>query len=153
MPGSVRDLDGTSQRLGSGEVQPSPEQPRADKRKSRSVKSRFSLVQFPPSPADSDGAMRQASPRGSPSPSAEEQRILRSIDRGAPGDGAIFSDSKTPEQKHLAKRKSQYYNDVFSAREPNTSARDRVSKESPILADVRTNVIVSFPGIVILRLC
>lgn len=72
----------------------------------------------------------------------EERRITRNIERGAPGDQAIFSEGKTQEQKDLAKRKSQYYGDVFAHREPNNSARERVSRESPILADVRTNVIV-----------
>ncbi|KAE9378935.1 Tautomerase/MIF [Stipitochalara longipes BDJ] len=146
MPGSVRTIDATSQRNDPEESLPSsPEQPRADP-----IKHRASLIELPPSPAASDTAMRQASPRGSPSitssPSAttrEEQRITRNIDRGTPGDQAIFSAAKTPEQKQLAKRKSQYYGDVFAARESNSSARERVLKETPILADVRTNVIIS----------
>tara|TARA_R110002060_G_scaffold69572_1_gene78170 strand:+ start:273 stop:566 length:294 start_codon:yes stop_codon:yes gene_type:complete len=88
--------------------------------------------------------MREGSPKGSPSATTkEERRITRHIDRGAPGDQAIFSEGKTPERKELAKRKSQYYGDVFAYREPNSSARERVTKESMIVADVRTNVIVS----------
>jgi hypothetical protein len=75
----------------------------------------------------------------------EEQRITRRIDRGAPGDQAIFSDAKAPEQKELAKRKSQYYGDVFAYREPNSSARERISRESMIICDIRTNVIVNDP--------
>jgi hypothetical protein len=146
MPGSVRTIDVTSQRYHPEESLPSsPEPPRADL-----IKKRAPPIELPPSPADSDIAMRQASPRGSPSVTTstsattrEEQRITRNINRGAPGDQAIFSDAKTPEQKQLAKKKSQYYQDVFSARESNISARERVLKESPILADVRTNVIVS----------
>jgi hypothetical protein len=98
--------------------------------------------------------MHQASPQGSPSATdREEQRITRNIDRGAPGDQAIFSDAKTPEQKELARKKSQYYNEVFATRESNASARERVTKESPILADVRTNVIVSSPSINVLCIC
>jgi len=147
MPGSVRTIDATAQRYDPDESLPSsPEQPRVDP-----IKHRASLIELPPSPAISDTAMRQASPRGSPSvtPSAttmEEERITRNIDRGTPGDQAIFSDAKTPEQKQLAKRKSQYYGDVFAARESNSSARERILKESPILADVRTNVIVGYPA-------
>lgn len=91
--------------------------------------------------------MREESPRGSPSATTrEERRITRHIDRGAPGDQAIFSEGKTPERKELAKRKSQYYGNVFAYRESNTSARERVTKESMIVADVRTNVIVSSPA-------
>jgi hypothetical protein len=146
MPGSVRTIDATSQRYDPEESLPSsPEQPRVEP-----IRHRVSLIELPPSPADSDPAMRHASPRGSSpgsaSPSAttrEEQRITRNIDRGAPGDQSIFSAAKTPEQKELAKKKSQYYGDLFAARESNSSARERVLKESPILADVRTNVIVS----------
>ena len=166
MPGSVRTIDATAQRYDPEESLPSsPDQPRADPIKTRAsliefpssleqpradlIKRRASLIELPPSPANSDIAMRQASPRGSPSVSAtamEEERITRTLDRGTPGDQAIFSDAKTPEQKQLAKRKSQYYGDVFAARESNSSARERVLKESPILADVRTNVIVSYPA-------
>jgi len=74
--------------------------------------------------------------------SSEEARIFRPIERGAPGDQAIFSEFKTPEQIELAKRRSQYYGDAFAARESNSSARERISKDSMIMADVKTNVII-----------
>jgi len=103
-----------------------------------------SHIELPPSPADSNPTMpAAASPP--PSLSTEEQRITRQLDRGAPGDQAIFSERKTPEQKELARRKSQYYGDVFAHREPQSSARERVTKESIVMADIRTNVIVSNP--------
>jgi hypothetical protein len=150
MPGSVRTIDATSQRYDPEESLPSsPEQTPLEP-----IRKRVSLIELPPSPADSDSAMRQASPKGSPSATTtEERRITRTLDRGTPGDQAIFSNAKSPEQKELARRKSQYYNDVFAAREPSTSARERVLKDSPILADVRTNVIVSFPDPSALCLC
>lgn len=72
----------------------------------------------------------------------EERRITRALDRGAPGDEAIFSKNKTPQQMELARRKSQYYNDVFAYREPNSSPRNRVSRESMVMTDIKTNVIV-----------
>jgi hypothetical protein len=83
-------------------------------------------------------------PAASPSSrlSAEERRTIRELDRGSPGDQAIFSERKTPEQKELARRKSQYYGDVFAHREPMTSARETITKESIVMADIRTNVIV-----------
>jgi hypothetical protein len=91
-------------------------------------------------------AMREASPASSASATTrEERRITRNIDRGSPGDQAIFSEAKTPQQRELARKKSQYYEDVFATREPSGSARERVTKESLIYADVRTNVIVSVP--------
>ncbi|TAQ86093.1 hypothetical protein B7494_g5588 [Chlorociboria aeruginascens] len=94
----------------------------------------------PPSPTDS---VMFEEPEMTDSPITErERRLTRPIDRGAPGDQAIFSSAKTPEQKDLAKRKSQYYGDVFAYREPNTSARERITRESLVVADIRTNVIV-----------
>lgn len=68
---------------------------------------------------------------------------LRDVERGAPGDHAIFSANKTPEQKQMAKRRSQYFGDAFAYRESNTSPRERVSRESVVMVEVRTNVIVS----------
>jgi hypothetical protein len=87
--------------------------------------------------------MREASPEGSPSATTrEESRITRNIEWGTPGDHAI-SESQTPQQRELARKKSQYYEEAFATREPSGSARERVTKESLIYADVRTNVIVS----------
>lgn len=136
MTGSI---DATSSRY---DAEDSPDSPEAVLVK-RASNTRLALIQLPPSPANSDVIMRQASPRGSPSATTrEERRITRNIDRGAPGDRAIFSEGKTPEQKELAKKKSQYYGDIFAHREPNNSARERVARESPILADVRTSIII-----------
>ncbi|CAG8979664.1 hypothetical protein HYALB_00003895 [Hymenoscyphus albidus] len=94
---------------------------------------------LPPSPADS-----MAIPDLSPSSSQSElNRITRKIERGAPGDEAIFDQNKSPQQKELAKRKSQYYDGAFAyIRESASSARERISRESMIVADIRTNVIV-----------
>lgn len=85
----------------------------------------------------------------SPSLSTETVEITRELDRGTPGEQAISSpERKTPEQQELAKRKSQYYEEAFATREPTTSARQVISNESLVLADVRTNVIVrlSYPS-------
>jgi hypothetical protein len=72
----------------------------------------------------------------------EEKRLTRDFGR-ASGDAAIFAIGKTANQKELAKRRSQYYSDAFAQRESNTSARERVFKESIVMAEVLTNVIVS----------
>jgi len=72
----------------------------------------------------------------------EERRLRRNVERGAPGNAAILSLGKTPERRELAKKKSQYYDDAFAVRESNTSARERVHRESMVMVEVRTNVIV-----------
>jgi len=142
MPGSIRTIDATSQRYDPTEDPPSsPEQTFPVDRRKKDILSQ----KFPPSPEDSDSgiAMREASPEGSPSATTrEESRITRNIEWGTPGDHAI-SESQTPQQRELARKKSQYYEEAFSMREPSGSARERVTKESLIYADVRTNVIVS----------
>lgn len=115
---------------------------------------------LPPSPADSTmaAALPSRSPRsprysgvgatGAGDAAGDNDKdsasIMRDIDRGAPGDKSIFSEMKSPSQREVAKKKSQYYQDVFAQRESNTSARERVARESFVMADVRTNVIVSF---------
>lgn len=104
-------------------------------------RSAVSLRELPPSPANSDLDASTMPPTSALS--KDESRLFRPLERGAPGDQAIFSDSKTPEQKDLAKRKSQFYTEAFAQREPNSSARERISRESMVVADVRTNVIVS----------
>lgn len=110
---------------------------------------------LPPSPADSTMAAGSVHPVsrnhrysigvvqvGDAASDKDSSSGMRNIDRGAPGDRAIFSETKSPMQREVAKRKSQYYQDVFAQRESNTSARERVSRESIVMADVRTNVIV-----------
>jgi hypothetical protein len=110
--------------------------PRHRTRKARTT------TNLPPSPP-ADSAMLGPHGNSGQDPLAmESKRLTRQFDRGAPGDAAISTKSKTPEQKQLAKRKSQYYGDVFAYRESNTSARERINRESMVIADVRTNVIV-----------
>jgi len=72
----------------------------------------------------------------------EERRLTRNVEPGTPGDPSIFSLGKALERKELTKKKSQYYDDAFAVRESNTSARERVHRESMVMVEVRTNVIV-----------
>lgn len=79
--------------------------------------------------------------------------ILRDIDRAPPGDPSQLrprrksllalrstDDENNPE---LARQRSQYFEDAFSARDGNTSpARERVRSEAPVLAELRTNVLI-----------
>lgn len=48
----------------------------------------------------------------------------------------------TPQQQELRKKKSQFYTEVFSYREPNLSPKERIYKDSMVTAEVKTNVIV-----------
>lgn len=72
----------------------------------------------------------------------EEKQILRKPGRGAPGDSSLIGVVRNEEGKSLAKRKSQFYGEVFSYRESNVSARNKVHQYSVITAEVKTNIIV-----------
>lgn len=73
----------------------------------------------------------------------DEKAIARGRDRGAPGDGPIMSATNgTPQQQDLRRKKSQFYTEVFSYREPNLSPKERIYKDSIVTAEVKTNVIV-----------
>lgn len=102
-------------------------------------KSLVSQNELPPSPAKSDTIMPEVTMDAT---DREQHRITRDLSRGAPGDASIFSATKSPEARELAKKRSQYYSDAFANREPIASARERVTKESMVMADVKTNVIV-----------
>ncbi|RAL58540.1 hypothetical protein DID88_003988 [Monilinia fructigena] len=81
--------------------------------------------------------------RQSPSPIViEGQRITRDISRGTPGDLTKSSIPKSSEQKQLAKKRNQYYGDAFAYREQASSARERVSRDSMVLCELVTNVIM-----------
>lgn len=73
----------------------------------------------------------------------EEKGVVRDLSRGTPGEGsrAPSTNGESP-VKELHKKKSQYYDTTFAGREPALSCRERVYKDSPILAEVKTNVIV-----------
>jgi hypothetical protein len=68
--------------------------------------------------------------------------LAQDLDRGTPGDAQFFSTNKAPRWNELSKKKSQFYDDAFACREPNSSARERVLRESVVMAEIRTNVIV-----------
>jgi hypothetical protein len=43
---------------------------------------------------------------------------------------------------HLSKKKSQYYSEAFAYREPNNTAKDRIAKDSVVLAEIKLNCCV-----------
>lgn len=85
MPGSIRIIDATSTRY-----DPEPIKDYLDSLEAivvnRASIASIANIQFPPSPADSEVAVYQASPRESPcATTREEKRVIRGIDRDAPG--------------------------------------------------------------------
>lgn len=60
---------------------------------------------------------------------------------GTPGEKKdIEGRAMSPEE---SKKRTQYFEDHFSARDgPSGAARDRILRDSPVVADLRTNVIV-----------
>ncbi len=64
--------------------------------------------------------------------------------RGVPGDAALVAASnRSPEESLQASRKSSFYGEVFAYRESHTSIRDRIARESVVMAEVTTNVKVT----------
>lgn len=45
-------------------------------------------------------------------------------------------------QNYGTRRRTQYYEEQFAYRDATGSARERITKDSPIIAELRTNVIV-----------
>lgn len=81
-----------------------------------------------------------------PADTTGNKAMSRNIERGAPGDSAIISATNgNPQQQELRKKKSQFYTEVFSYREPNLTPKERIHKDSIITAEVKTNVIVRTP--------
>ena len=77
-----------------------------------------------------------------PLASPRRKENFNEVERGAPGDASLMAMVKRdPEEVKRAKQKSSFYGEVFAYREP-TTTKDRVARESPITAEVKTNVIV-----------
>ena len=69
---------------------------------------------------------------------------FRSLTRGTVGDlPNVDNLEKSWSRLHLSKKRSQYYSDAFAYREPNNTAKDRVARDSVILAEVKLNCCVS----------
>ncbi|KAG8528943.1 uncharacterized protein KY384_006632 [Bacidia gigantensis] len=76
-------------------------------------------------------------------PSMDDSPTVRVVERGTPGDLSTASSvENTPQHRELSRQRSQYYAETFANREPLVNPRDRVHKDSIIMADIKTNVIV-----------
>lgn len=94
---------------------------------------------LPPSPVDSNGGIFDQNS----ATVLEERRLTREITRGTPGDRRRSMDARTPLERDLARKRSQYYENAFAVDpKPAFTARDRVLRESFIMADIKTNLIV-----------
>ncbi|KAK3996055.1 Tautomerase/MIF superfamily [Cladorrhinum sp. PSN332] len=73
----------------------------------------------------------------------EQGDHLRNIDRAPPGD-ALRRAHKSPSKPELVKQRSRidFFEDVFSVNE-SSSARERVHGDAIVMAEVKTNVIIS----------
>jgi len=105
-------------------------------------KKKDSYLEIEMSPSPVDSKVLDTPAISIPTPEKDEKLLLRALDRGAPGDKGSLSQNKTPEEKELSRRRNQYYDEAFAYRESNSSARERISKESLVMADIKTNVIV-----------
>ena len=91
------------------------------------------------SPRNSQNTLR-GSPTEMTPMDKESEYLLKSVDRGAPGD--LPNSPISPEEAQLGRQKSQFYSDVFAIREQQNSPRDVALQNSTITADIKTNVIV-----------
>ncbi|KAF2085560.1 hypothetical protein K490DRAFT_13356, partial [Saccharata proteae CBS 121410] len=102
------------------------------------------------SPAQSSFSFedRVASSRSSNLPDhdnlADRKNITRHIEYGAPGekkDSPKMKQEQTPSQ-HKMRRRTQYFEGQFNERDTTGPARDRVGKDSPVIVELKTNVII-----------
>lgn len=63
---------------------------------------------------------------------------MRGLDRALPGHA-----TKKKSKPELTKQRSNYFEDAFAVKEQVHPAKERVISESIVMADVKTNVIVS----------
>jgi len=98
---------------------------------------------YPPRPgAKISFAERQAQLKIAYTPRlVEGTNIMRAIERAPPGDPGS-KPRKVASKPELSQR-SQYFEDAFSVKDMVNPARDKVRREAIVLADLKTNVIVS----------
>lgn len=73
-------------------------------------------------------------------PEEEEISITRELTRGTPADGGSLSKvEKGANEQEIARKRSQYYENAFSAREPHNTPRDRVKQDSIVVVEIKIN--------------
>lgn len=94
-------------------------------------------ISTPPSPAPSLHSSKPQVRNG-----VDEIIMNSPVDRGLPAEEAVTTRSRTPLERELAKKRSQYYNEVFAARDASITPSEQICRESVIIVEVKTNVIV-----------
>lgn len=75
----------------------------------------------------------------------DEKQITKHLKKSSQGDVVpALSVPRSHEETQQSRRKSSFYGDVFAYRESYTSVKDRIARESVVVAEVKTNVIVCF---------
>lgn len=72
----------------------------------------------------------------------ERKNIMRPVDRGPSGEKLDLPDANNTPRSVKSKRRTQFYDGQFSDKDATGTARDRVVKDSPVVAELKTNVIV-----------
>ncbi|OAX77050.1 hypothetical protein ACJ72_08655 [Emergomyces africanus] len=69
--------------------------------------------------------------------------ITKELTRGTPTDGYPNRPlSKSSSQLDIARKRSQYFNEVFTSREPYHTPRHRVNQDSVVVVEIKTNVLL-----------
>ena len=77
-------------------------------------------------------------------PEVTNENYLRAASKILAGDLPTASHLATAwDRQQLSKKRSQYYGEVFAYREPHNTAKDRVARDSIIMAEVKLNCKVS----------
>ena len=88
---------------------------------------------------EDDNTQQPVQPPSSPSPRKD---ITQPITYGAPGERREASEEQESSRKQVNKRRTQFFDDQFQERNTTGSARERVTRDSPVIAELRTNCIV-----------
>lgn len=84
----------------------------------------------------------------------DDSSRFRSVSRGAPGEKKSLDAVSQQQHNYGSRKRTQYYEDSFAYKhDAVSSARDRVTRDAPIVAELRTNVIVCFYSAFMCDLC
>lgn len=78
--------------------------------------------------------------------SFQEDKLTRELTRGAPTDssGTRAASGLNPSEEDAARKRSQYFEDSFSTREPHNTPKHRVNQDSVVIVEMKTNTRVRF---------
>ncbi|KAL1863606.1 hypothetical protein Plec18170_000444 [Paecilomyces lecythidis] len=77
--------------------------------------------------------------------SFQEDKLTRELTRGAPTDssGTRAASGLNPSGEDAARKRSQYFEDSFSTREPHNTPKHRVNQDSVVIVEMKTNTRVT----------